>query len=139
MKAAVAVLMMAGLYAAVAAQSAAKTTWDGVYSEAQAKRGEAEYTKTCAGCHGPELAGADAAPSLTGPEFNASWNDLTADELAERVKVTMPADAPNTLSRQQAVDIVAFIFSKDGFPAGQSELPPASDGLKQIKIVSQKP
>jgi mono/diheme cytochrome c family protein len=102
MKAAVAVLMMAGLYAAVAAQSAAKTTWDGVYSEAQAKRGEAEYTKTCAGCHGPELAGADAAPSLTGPEFNASWNDLTADELAERVKVTMPADAPNTLSHCRA-------------------------------------
>lgn len=69
-------------YAVLCAQSAGKTSWDGVYSQAQARRGEAAYSKSCAGCHGAELMGADTAPSLTGPEFNAGWNDLSADDLA---------------------------------------------------------
>jgi mono/diheme cytochrome c family protein len=128
----VAALVLAGLFAG-------KTTWDGVYSEAQGKRGEALYTQKCAGCHGPDLMGADTAPSLTGPEFNAGWNDLSADELAERIRVTMPGDAVGTLTRQETADIMAFIFAKDGFPAGADELPTASEALKEIKILAQKP
>ena len=118
---------------------AARTTWDGVYTDAQAKRGEALYAQKCAGCHGPELGGGDTAPSLTGPEFNAGWNDQTADDLKERIRVTMPADAPQSLNHQEATDILAFIFSKDGFPAGQTELPKDSPPLKEIKILVQKP
>jgi cytochrome c len=129
---------LAGLYAG-AAQSGAKTTWDGVYSDAQAKRGEAVYTQKCAGCHGPDLTGADTAPSLTGPEFNSGWNDLSADDLAERVRTTMPGDAPGSLNRQDTIDVIAFIFAKDRFPSGQAELPAASEQLKQIKILAQKP
>ena len=34
-----------------------KTSMDGVYSDAQAKRGEALYGETCASCHGPALGG----------------------------------------------------------------------------------
>jgi mono/diheme cytochrome c family protein len=128
----VAAFLLTGLFAA-------KTTWDGVYTEAQAKRGEALYTEKCSGCHGPELSGADTAPSLTGPDFNASWNDLSADELAERIRVTMPADAAGTLSREDTAAIMAFIFSKDNFPAGDTELPTASEALKEIKILAQKP
>jgi mono/diheme cytochrome c family protein len=130
-------LLAAGLYSAVAAQ-AAKTTQDGVYSKEQAARGEATYTKSCAGCHGPELMGADTAPSLTGPEFNADWNDLSADDLAERIRTTMPADAPGSLSRSEVSDVIAFIFAKDGFPAGTTELPSASPELKQIKFATAK-
>jgi mono/diheme cytochrome c family protein len=131
-------ILIAGLYAGVAAQ-AGKTTWDGVYTEAQAKRGEAAYSKTCAGCHGPELMGIDTAPSLTGPEFNAGWNDLSADDLAERIRTTMPGDAPGSLSRADVADLMAFIFAKDHFPAGSDELPSTSEQLKQIKILAQKP
>jgi mono/diheme cytochrome c family protein len=116
-----------------------KTTWDGVYTEAQAKRGEAMFSKTCAPCHGPDLSGADTAPSLTGGEFNSGWNDLTVDDLASRILTTMPADGPGTLSRTEAADIVAFIMAKDGFPAGQAELPSQAELLKTIKIVTQKP
>ena len=138
MRVTVCILLIGGLYVAAAAQ-AAKTTWDGVYTDAQAKRGEEKYTKSCAGCHGAELMGADTAPSLTGPEFNAGWNDLSADDLAERIRTTMPADAPGSLSRADIADVMAFIFAKDKFPAGTSELPSASEQLKQIKILSQKP
>ena len=117
----------------------AKTTWDGVYSDAQAKRGEAVFQKSCASCHGPDLAGLDTAPSLSGPEFNAGWNDQTAGDLAERIRTTMPADAPGSLTRPQVADVIAFIFSKDHFPAGESELPSDDAALKQIKILAQKP
>lgn len=138
MRFATAFVLTAGLFAGVAAQST-KTTWDGVYSEAQAKRGEALYTEKCSGCHGPDLAGADTAPSLTGADFNTGWNDQSADDLAERIRTTMPADAVGTLSRQETADVIAFIFSKDRFPAGAGELPPASEQLKAIKILAQKP
>jgi mono/diheme cytochrome c family protein len=131
--------VLAGALSAGAIQTAAKTTWDGAYSDAQSKRGEALYSKSCASCHGPDLTGVDAAPSLTGPEFNAGWNDLTLDDLFERMRTTMPADGPGSLERQQYVDILAFILSKDGFPAGQAELPPENQTLKGIKLVAQKP
>jgi hypothetical protein len=83
--------------------------------------------------------GLDTAPSLTGPEFTASWTGMTADDLQERIRTSMPADAPGTLSRTDVADIMAFLFSKDGFPAGSTELPAGSDQLKQIKIEAKKP
>ena len=77
----------------VAAQ-ATKTTWDGVYSQAQATRGAATYSKTCAGCHGAELMGADTAPSLTGPDFNSGWNDLY-ERLTEEIALPEPPGSPS--------------------------------------------
>jgi mono/diheme cytochrome c family protein len=120
-------------------QDKAKTTWDGVYSDAQAKRGEATYSDSCKSCHGPDLMGIDTAPSLTGPEFNMDWNDLTLDDLFERMRTTMPADGPGTLERQKYADILAFILSKDGFPAGQTEVSSENAALKEIKFVAKKP
>jgi mono/diheme cytochrome c family protein len=147
MRFSVAVLAFAGVHATVlggaltarAIQDAPKTTWDGAYSEAQAKRGEALYSTSCASCHAPDLSGIDAAPSLTGSEFNAGWNDLTLDDLFERMRTTMPADGPGSLERQQYADILSFILMKDGFPAGSGELPPQNQTLKGIKFVAQKP
>jgi mono/diheme cytochrome c family protein len=130
-------VLATGLFAGMAAQSA-KTTQDGVYTAEQAKRGEATYTSTCAGCHGPDLMGLDTAPSLTGTDFNTSWNDQTADDLEERIRISMPADKPGSLSREQVADVIAFLFAKDGFPPGSAELPSASDQLKQIKIQATK-
>ena len=121
------------------AQDKPKTTWDGVFTDAQAKRGEAQYSQSCSSCHSPDLTGGDSAPSLTGPDFNASWNDLSVGDLAERIRTTMPADGPGSLSRQQYVDILTFLLAKDGFPAGQTELPTTDEDLKQLKIVAQKP
>jgi mono/diheme cytochrome c family protein len=147
MRFAVAVLALSAAYAssvagalqAAAPQDKPKTTWDGVYTDDQAKRGADAFAKSCASCHGPDLAGLDTAPSLTGTDFNASWTDQTIDDLFERARTTMPADSPGTLTREQYADIVAFILSKDNFPAGPAELPGDNAALKQIKFVAQKP
>ena|SRR5438874_10099050 len=140
MKIAAAVFVVMVSYLGIAAhQNEDKTTWSGVYTEAQAKRGEALYGQYCTKCHGPDLSGADAAPPLTGGEFNSGWNDLTVGDLFERLRITMPADKPGTVSRQDNADIAAFLLAKNGFPAGNGELPTQTEILKGIKILTQKP
>jgi mono/diheme cytochrome c family protein len=121
-----------------ASQGAVTTTWDSVYSEAQAKRGDAIYARSCANCHGPELAGADVAPTLTGTDFASNWNDLSLGDLFERIRIGMPADKPGSLSRQDNADVLAFMLFKAGFPAGAAELPTQLEVLKDIKFVAQK-
>jgi len=116
-----------------------QTTWSGVFSEAQAKRGEAIYAEKCSSCHAPDLTGLDQAPPLSGNDFNTNWNDLAVNDLFERIRISMPADKPGSLSRQEVADVVAFILSKASFPAGQTELPSQPDALKGIKFVAKKP
>ena len=53
--------------------------------------------------------------------------------------LAMPADKPGTVSRQDNADIVAFLLSKNGFPAGQADLPAQTEIMKTIKILTQKP
>ena len=38
--------------------------WAGVYSEAQAKRGETTANSRCSACHGTDLGGGEAGPAL---------------------------------------------------------------------------
>jgi len=122
----------------VAAQAAA-SVWDGVYTDAQAKRGEAIYYERCAGCHGPELEGGDMTPALTGGTFTSNWNDLSVGDLFERIRVTMPLDRPRTLSRQQSADVLAFLLKANRWPAGDAELPRELEPLKEIRIEAIKP
>src|SRR5581483_6623527 len=77
-----------------------RTTWDGVYTETQAKRGEAVFIDFCSNCHGRNLEGADMTPPLTGGVFTANWDGLTVGDLADRIRVSMPFDRPGTLGRQ---------------------------------------
>ncbi len=116
-----------------------RTVWDGVYTDDQAKRGEAFYGKECASCHGGELTGGESAPPLSGDSFFANWNGLTLGDLFERMRVSMPQNAPGSLSRQQNADILAFILKANQFPAGKAELDRQTEILKQIKFDSTKP
>jgi mono/diheme cytochrome c family protein len=134
---AIAGTLLIGLtYSVATAQE--KTSWDGVYSDAQAARGDALFADQCAKCHGPEMTGGDA-PSLAGNEFAVGWDDLSVGDLAERIRVSMPQDKPQSLSREQAADLVAAILKANHMPAGQSELPSSADSQKQIKYKANKP
>jgi quinoprotein glucose dehydrogenase len=109
-----------------------------VYSEEQAKRGGALYYRLCANCHGTELEGADMSPPLTGSAFMSNWDGLTLGDLFDRIRITMPADRPGSLERQQNADIIAYLLSFNKFPAGQAELPREAQVLKQIRIEASK-
>src|SRR6187549_1037978 len=129
--------MVSGLYAAVGAQ-AGKSVNDGVYSEAQAKRGDALYKENCATCHGDNLEGSGPMPALAGKDFLASWQGKTVGDLYEKTHTTMPATAPGSLTPEQAADVVSHLLASSKFPAGQAELSTKVDELMQIKIEAPK-
>jgi cytochrome c len=122
----------------VCAQSS-RSVWDGVYTPEQAQRGAALYAAECASCHGAALNGGESAPPLTGGEFFSNWNGLTLGDLFERIRVSMPADNPGKLSREQDADILAFMLSMNQFPQGKTELEHRTEVLKQIRFESAKP
>ena len=134
-------LALAVTFSTAAAQEPAPTrsVWSGVYSEEQATRGNALYAQHCSSCHGDELLGHEIAPALTGGAFAANWDGLTLGDLSERIRLSMPADSPGRLGRQQVADLLAFILSVGQFPAGRAELPREAELLKQITIVARKP
>lgn len=119
--------------------AAAAGIWGGIYTEAQAKRGEeASKRSWCTSCHGGDLTGAEA-PALVGDEFLSNWNMETVGFLYERIRTTMPADKPGSLSPQDASDIVARVLQLNKFPAGPNELPSDIDLLSKIAIGAEPP
>ena len=115
-----------------------KTTLDGVYTAAQAARGQKIYADSCASCHGDDLSGGGQAPALAGKDFNIDWNDLAMSDLFDRTQGTMPADKPGTLTLPQTADAIAFLLQKGNFPAGQTELSADSAALKAVKFVAPR-
>jgi len=119
-------------------QESPRTTWDGVYNEAQAKRGEAIYIDSCSNCHGRTLEGLDMTPPLSGGAFMANWDGLSVGDLVDRIRTSMPLDRPGALSRQENVDVVAYILRFDQFPAGKDELPRDAQTLKRIQFKARQ-
>jgi quinoprotein glucose dehydrogenase len=117
---------------ATTAQDSQRTVWDGVYNNEQAKRGEAAFVDACSNCHGRTLEGADMTPALTGGGFMANWDSLTLGDLFDRIRTSMPADRPGSLSRQENADVIAYILQFNQFPSGKEELPREVQTLKQI-------
>ena len=117
---------------------AGKTTNDGVFTDAQVKKGSDLYQQQCAACHDAQLTGSGTAPALAGTDFSANWKDETVGSLFERIRATMPADNPGSMTRAQVSEMVAFILNFNKYPAGQTELGTDFEALKAIKITAVK-
>jgi quinoprotein glucose dehydrogenase len=116
-----------------------KSVWDGIYTDAQAERGKQLYSDACASCHGPELTGGEMAPPLVGGDFTSDWNGLSVGDLFERMRISMPQNAPGSLTGQQNADILAFMLQVNKFPVGQTELAKDAMMLKGIRFETKKP
>jgi mono/diheme cytochrome c family protein len=134
MKFALAVALLAGI-----AFAETRSVWDGVFSAEQAKRGGERYAQLCSSCHGDTLAGGESAPPLAGGEFLANWNTLTVGDLFDRTRSTMPQSKPGSMSREITAEVLAFVLAANQFPAGKTDLPQASEVLREIKIEAIKP
>ncbi len=132
-------LLLFGAVVVASREQPARTVWDGVYTEAQAKRGAALYDVHCASCHGPAGAGGGLAPALVGSAFAANYDGLTVADLFERNRRTMPVGEEGTLSREETADITAYMLQCNGFPAGKEELPSEVHALRGIAYLATKP
>lgn len=102
------------------------STSTGVYTTAQAERGEQTYSNNCLGCH--------TTSSYTAASFRAAWNGRPIWELFSFISDTMPEDFPGALSPKEYAQVIAYVLKLNRVPAGQTELPPDPEALKKIKI-----
>jgi len=109
------------------ADSAGRTTLEGIYTAEQAARGEKLYGMTClGGCHN--------ASSHKGVNFKQSWAGHQLSELFERIKDTMPDDNPGLLTPKESIELVSYMLKANGMPAGKDELAADKAALAKIKI-----
>lgn len=125
--------------AAAPVARADRTTWDSVFTVEQATRGQLAYDRSCARCHHESLGGVDHAPALAGGTFLSKWTGLTVAQLHDRVRTTMPPNGPGIYGRQLITDVLAYMLSVNGFPAGRTELPVQGADLEAIRIEATRP
>jgi mono/diheme cytochrome c family protein len=111
-----------------------------IYSEEQAVRGRDLYAGHCASCHGVKLEGASSMP-LSGATFEERWADEkhSVDDLFYIVRTLMPYGRPATLSKQEYIDIIAYLLKMNGYPGGAHALPLDPNVLAGITIRAQQP
>jgi mono/diheme cytochrome c family protein len=112
--------------AAPGAPAAARSVYSGVYTAAQATRGDQIQQRECGACHSP--GDWSQGRLLTG------WINQPAFALVDNIRQTMPMDSPGRLSMQQYTDIFAFILSLNEMPAGSTELPATEEALRAVTI-----
>jgi mono/diheme cytochrome c family protein len=134
-----ALLLGASQIFAADAQSNAVATAQGAFTRAQAQRGRDHYATHCAACHADNLAGIGPALPLVGGTFQSKWASQTMFEFYERVRTTMPQNAPGSLGDAVYADIVAFILRANNFPTGANELTRNSAALKAMPMTGGQP
>ena len=98
----------------------------GVYTAAQAARGEEVYIGSCAQCH--------TMTQHSGSNFAAVWNNRRVYDLYDIVHSTMPVDNPGGLAEQEYIDVIAYILKINGAPPGKTALGGDADALKSLRI-----
>ena len=103
------------------------------FSKAQSDRGAGVYRERCRVCHGAQLNGGDHAPPLRDETFWQEWDGKPARALYSRIISTMPPDDAGSLAEQEVIDLVAYLVTSRGAPAGSKSIEHA-DQLNSIKL-----
>ena len=122
---------------ASAASASGKTNWDGVFTEQQTQRGQQVYQRACSACHLESLQGDDVSPALVGKGFLARFSGLSAHEMVQNLRASMPQNAPDSLGDRAYIDLVSYLLKANGGRAGALELPLDVAELEKIAIVEQ--
>jgi len=110
------------------------TVLEGIYTAAQAMRGEAQYQMHCSRCHGEDLSGRAMGP-LKGDKFLDRWREDSLGLLYDYIRTQMPASEPGTLTATAYIDILAFLLQQNSIPPGSKDL--AADVLTTIILVGK--
>lgn len=108
------------------AEPATVSVYSGVYTTAQAQRGEEVQNRECASCH--------SSADWSHGRLLGGWTNQPAFALVEHIRQTMPMDSPGRLSMQQYTDIFAYVLRLNNIPAGDTELQAEEDALQRVII-----
>ena len=112
------------------AQGPQLTTRSGVYTAAQAARGNDVYLMQCKSCHTPA--------SHTGVVFANSWHGKPLSALYTYMLERMPKNEPGSLQPHEYADVLAYLLKLNEMPNGSDELPADSVALRKIRIEATK-
>ncbi len=107
-----------------APDEAPRSLRDGVYSARQVRRGTGIYEDVCSECHQRE--------QFT--DLTDAWTGASVAELFNFVRNSMPEDNPGGLRPSEYAAVLAFIFSINGLPTGETEMSSDAELLQQILI-----
>ena len=102
------------------------TTLSGVYSAAQATKGEETYLNVCVSCHPPG--------TYKGGMFKATWDGRSLGEFFDSISERMPKNEPGSLSLEEYAQVIAYILKVNDMPAGKAAMSADSTQLKDIRI-----
>ena len=119
------------------------SVWEGVFTEAQAQRGQGVYSGACGSCHGRRLNGAPddpdmrSTPPVARAKFLRDWEGRSLATLFEYTRATMPEGNPGSLTDEEYVDVIAYMLSVSRMPAGDDDLRPDPQRLARAVIQRQ--
>src|SRR5687767_3697610 len=125
------VVTASGVAAQNGASGATRTTQSGIYTAAQASRGNDVYLMQCKSCHTPA--------SHTGVTFANSWYGKPLSELYTYIVERMPKNEPGSLQPYEYADVLAYLLKLNEMPAGTEELPADSVALRKIRVEAARP
>jgi mono/diheme cytochrome c family protein len=110
----------------------------GDYTKAQADAGKQIFDKTCAVCHGDHLQGG-VGPALAGQQFLSvsQFQKISAEYFFHFMSTHMPLTDPGSLTKEQYLNIMAYMLEANGYPAGSQQLTDNKEELEAIKIEPQ--
>jgi mono/diheme cytochrome c family protein len=108
----------------MASQAPQKSVKAGVYTAAQAERGQTLFRAKCASCHAPNR--------FTDEFFYTSFAGKPLWEMFDVISDSMPEDSPGTMKKEEYADVIAYLLKLNNFPTGAAELPIDKDALSAI-------
>lgn len=124
---------LVGVFAAATANAASPPA---LFTSAQATAGVAVFARNCAMCHGAALQGM-SGPALVGQSFASASNNYTIGAIFSEIAEQMPAGAPGSLTHDQDAQAMAFILSKNGYPAGSKALDYTASLGSSVPLVTE--
>lgn len=116
-----------------------RSVWSGVYSAAQASRGEFDYRDDeCGVCHAEDLSGDSGVTGLAGSDFMSDWDGRSLLTLVRHMH-SMPIGGSRDIGLVEATELAAFLLRENGIPAGSRDLPADQHLLAGIRIDARNP
>ena len=117
---------LAAVALAASAAQEKRSVKDGVYTAAQADRGQIVFRSKCASCHAPNR--------FTDDLFYASFAGKPLWEMFDVISDSMPEDDPGSLKKEEYADVIAYLLKLNNFPAGPADLPTDKEALSLITM-----